>query len=121
MLVGIAAAAFMLLSARTSSASAQKEQATSLLEADPVRVIQSIVPGISVLGAGTILHDGGKVEGLTAAASVLLAAAIGIAVANDQPLSAAMLAVPVATILFFLGLLARRRDASRPPRRGDQR
>ena len=119
MLVGIAAAAFMLLG-QNAVVQYAEQQAPSLLEADPVRVIQSIVLGISVLGAGTILHDGGKVEGLTTAASVLLAAAIGIAVANDQPLFAAVLAVLVAAILFLLGLLERWREGSRPSRPEDE-
>jgi putative Mg2+ transporter-C (MgtC) family protein len=120
MLVGIAAASFMLLG-QNAVAHYAEEQAPSLVEADPVRVIQSIVLGISVLGAGTILHNGGEVEGLTTAASVLLAAAIGIAVANEQPLFAAMLAVLVAAILFLLGLLERNSDGASPSRREDER
>ena len=120
MLVGVAAAAFMLLGQDAVSQYAE-EQPSHLLQADPVRVIQSIVLGISVLGAGTIVHSReGKVEGLTTAASVLLAAAIGIAVAIDQPLFAAALAVVVAVILFLLGLLERWRDGGGPPGREDE-
>ncbi len=114
MLVGIAAAALMLLG-QNAVVQYAEEQAPNLIEADPVRVIQSIVLGISVLGAGTIVHNGGgQVEGLTTAASVLMAAAIGIAVANDQPLFAAALAVLVTLILFVLGLLERWRDRNSP-------
>jgi putative Mg2+ transporter-C (MgtC) family protein len=114
MLVGISAAAFMLLG-RNAVAAYAEEQSPNLIEADPVRVIQSIVLGISVLGAGTIVHSGGgEVEGLTTAASVLLAAAIGIAVANDQVLFGAGLAVLAALILFVIGLLERWRDGSAP-------
>lgn len=120
MLVGIAAAAFMLLGQKAVGEYAEGHSA-NLLESDPVRVIQSIVLGISVLGAGTILHDGGQVEGLTTAASLLLAAAIGIAVANEQPLFAAAIAGLVAAILFVVGRLEQWREGGNPPRRADTR
>ena len=47
------------------------------------RVIQGIITGIGFLGAGTIIHgrDEHSVRGLTTAAAVWLAAAIGIACA----------------------------------------
>jgi putative Mg2+ transporter-C (MgtC) family protein len=47
------------------------------------RVIQGIITGVGFLGAGTIIHgrDERSVRGLTTAASVWLAAAIGIACA----------------------------------------
>ncbi len=50
---------------------------------DPIRIIQAIIVGISFLGAGTILqrNDGGGVEGLTTAASVLASAGVGISLA----------------------------------------
>ncbi|KUK57852.1 MAG: MgtC/SapB transporter [Synergistales bacterium 53_16] len=57
-----------------------------LVQADPVRVIQAIVLGISFIGAGTILQhqERRKVIYLTSAASILFTAAIGIAAALDQ-------------------------------------
>lgn len=55
------------------------------IAADPIRVIQAIVVGISFLGAGTIIHQrGNQVEGLTTAGSIFLTAGIGIAVAVDR-------------------------------------
>ena len=60
----------------------------SLINTDPIRIVEAIVVGISFLGAGTILKDqraGEKdVEGLTTSASILSVAAIGIAVALDD-------------------------------------
>jgi len=56
-----------------------------IVDTDPLRSIGAVVTGISFLGAGTILRrdpDGG-VEGLTTAASLLLAAAVGICVATS--------------------------------------
>jgi putative Mg2+ transporter-C (MgtC) family protein len=53
---------------------------------DPLRIMEAIIAGISFLGAGTIFrHDkSNAIEGLTTAASILFAAAIGISVALHQ-------------------------------------
>jgi putative Mg2+ transporter-C (MgtC) family protein len=50
---------------------------------DPLRIIEAVITGVSFLGAGTIIrrHENGDVEGLTTAASLLLTAGIGLAVA----------------------------------------
>jgi putative Mg2+ transporter-C (MgtC) family protein len=58
----------------------------SLIQADPIRIIEAVVTGISFLGAGTILHHRGenKIEGLTTAASLLFVGALGISVALSQ-------------------------------------
>src|SRR5450631_602076 len=47
---------------------------------DPTRVIQGIVTGIGFLGAGVILKQGFVVRGLTTAASVWVASAIGVVI-----------------------------------------
>jgi putative Mg2+ transporter-C (MgtC) family protein len=53
-----------------------------LVRADPIRLMEAVVTGVSFLGAGTILRrDRGGIEGLTTAASLLLTAAIGSCVA----------------------------------------
>lgn len=44
---------------------------------DPTRVLQGVVGGIGFLGAGSIIHSRGNVEGVTTAASVWVAGAIG--------------------------------------------
>lgn len=48
-------------------------------EGDPSRVAAQIVSGIGFLGGGAILHYGGTVRGLTTAASLWAAAAVGMA------------------------------------------
>jgi putative Mg2+ transporter-C (MgtC) family protein len=54
-------------------------QHLSVVTADgPSRVIQGIVTGIGFLGAGVIIHEGRSVSGLSTAASIWAAAAIGI-------------------------------------------
>jgi putative Mg2+ transporter-C (MgtC) family protein len=54
-------------------------QQPDFVTVDPIRIIEAVVVGISFLGAGTILRhrDEGYIEGLTTAASILVAAAIG--------------------------------------------
>ena len=56
------------------------------ITADPIRITEAIVTGISFLGAGTIFRrkSGEEVQGLTTAASILLCAAVGISVALHQ-------------------------------------
>ncbi|WP_137939888.1 MgtC/SapB family protein [Chitinivorax sp. B] len=48
--------------------------------ADPTRVIQGIVTGIGFLGAGVIMKEGFSISGLTTAASIWSASAIGVMV-----------------------------------------
>ncbi len=50
---------------------------------DPTRMIGQIVTGIGFLGAGTIFKDKDKISGLTTAASLWVAAAIGMGVGAE--------------------------------------
>jgi putative Mg2+ transporter-C (MgtC) family protein len=60
--------------------------ANDILQLDPTRIFVAVVTGISFLGAGTIIRHGvgGKIEGLTTAASLLFCAVIGMGVAYSQ-------------------------------------
>ena len=65
---------------------------------DPRRITAQIVTGVGFLGAGTIIHQGSVVRGLTTAASIWTIAAIGVAVGiGGQGL---ILGVITAVILF---------------------
>jgi putative Mg2+ transporter-C (MgtC) family protein len=86
-----------------------------LVRSDPVRVIEAVVTGVSFLGAGTIIvHRGGssstagRVEGLTTAASILFAAAVGVSVALSQFTLAVGATIMVLLTLRGLGFLQRR-------------
>lgn len=59
---------------------------SSLIQSDPMRIIEAIITGISFLGAGTIFRrkEGEHIEGLTTAASILLSSTVGISVALRQ-------------------------------------
>ncbi len=59
----------------------------TILRADPIRIIEAVVTGVSFLGAGTIIRNRqseDQVEGLTTAASLLLTSALGIGIAVGQ-------------------------------------
>lgn len=77
------------------------------IQADPIRIMEAIITGISFLGAGTIIFKSGdeSVEGLTTAASILFSAAIGITVALQRYILAAILTVIAIVILFGLGYI----------------
>jgi putative Mg2+ transporter-C (MgtC) family protein len=56
------------------------------VSADPIRIIQAIVVGVSFIGAGTVLQIQSeyKIKYLTTAATILFSTGIGIAVALHQ-------------------------------------
>lgn len=83
---------------------------TSLIRADPIRIIEAVITGISFLGAGTIIRHRGEneVEGLTTAASLLFAAAIGITVALQQFLLAGGTTVLILIVLRLLKIAKKR-------------
>lgn len=49
------------------------------LQTDPTRVLAYIISGVGFLGAGTILHSKKTIKGLTTAAAIWAAAAVGAA------------------------------------------
>ena len=62
-----------------------EDTGSSLIQSDPFRIIGAVVYGVSFLGAGTIFRGGSNhVEGLTTAASLLVSAAIGVAIGSRQ-------------------------------------
>lgn len=103
--MGVGAALLVLLG-DVYVARFESEFGGGMVRADPIRLIQAVVVGISFLGAGTILHEGGsRIEGLTTAASILLTAAIGIAVALGAGILAACVTGSVVILLPLLGRL----------------
>ena len=70
------------------------------------RVIQGLVTGVGFIGAGVILHHQGgeyRVAGLTTAASIWVAAALGIACGGGHWLTAALALVLTLVVLTFGG------------------
>lgn len=107
MLVCAASALLMVLGDAVVDAFHQ-DRATQSISADPVRIIQAIVVGISFLGAGTIVYHGkAQVEGLTTAASILLTAGLGIAVGARQFTLAVGVTILALVVLAAVGYLER--------------
>lgn len=104
MIVGAASALFVGL----GLVIVRRFEATEMHDAirsDPVRIIEAIVTGISFIGAGSIIFHRGKdrVEGVTTAASILLSAGIGMAVALDRYIVAIGLTILTLMALFVVG------------------
>jgi putative Mg2+ transporter-C (MgtC) family protein len=74
-LVCLGSALLMLLSIYGFSAFVKEPN----VRLDPARLAAQVIPGIGFLGAGTILRNGFNVTGLTTAASLWVASAIGLA------------------------------------------
>lgn len=68
---------------------------------DSARIAAQVVSGIGFLGAGTILHEGLTIRGLTTAASLWMVSAIGLAVGSGMYFLSA-----VATLLTMITLVS---------------
>lgn len=90
--------------------------AADIIQSDPIRIIEAIITGISFLGAGTIIfrNQDETVEGLTTAASILFASAIGIAVAIEQYLMSGILTLLAILVLLGIGYVERFIKWARP-------
>lgn len=103
-LVSAAAALFVVLG--FSVVEAFRDHEYTAVRSDPIRILQAIVIGVSFLGTGTILQDrSGKVEGLTTAASLLITASLGVAVALGHVSLAAAVTVGLVVLLAGIGQL----------------
>lgn len=95
------------------------ETSDSVLRADPIRIVEAIVTGISFLGAGTIIRRGQDgVEGLTTAASILMTAAVGVGVALERyqvAVGVTLVALVILRVAVLVeGRLARFRHPEKP-------
>ena len=78
---------------------------TLLIGADPTRVIQGIVTGIGFLGAGVIMREGLNISGLTTAASIWAASAIGVMVGVGFYAAAILLTLLSAVCMMWISRL----------------
>ncbi|MDL1911603.1 MgtC/SapB family protein [Chloroflexi bacterium CFX6] len=82
----------------------------------PTRVAANIVTGIGFLGAGAIIREGRRIAGLTTAATIWLAAALGMGIgAGELPFVSASTLMVIVVLLVF-PLLERRIDRMREAR-----
>jgi putative Mg2+ transporter-C (MgtC) family protein len=91
------------------------DNSQAAIRADPIRIIQSVIIGVSFLGAGTIIREraGRHVEGLTTAATLLFVSVIGVCAGLGELVLAVgatgFVVVTVAGLKFFEKWLERRR------------
>lgn len=103
-MVTLGAAGFSLIAAELM---ATLRADVESLEADPLRIIHGVTTGVGFLGAGAIIRAGGQVHGLTTAASIWVAAAVGVAVGLG------FYAVAVGLVVFALIALTAMRSIER--------
>jgi putative Mg2+ transporter-C (MgtC) family protein len=80
---------------------------------DPGRIAAQIVSGLGFIGAGTIIQSRGAVHGLTTAAGLWVAGAIGLAVGAGYWTEAVVTTVALLVILAALRPVARRLSGGR--------
>ncbi|MCE7936195.1 MgtC/SapB family protein [Candidatus Saccharibacteria bacterium CPR2] len=85
----------------------QFSQVSSIVSADPTRILEAVIVGVSFIGAGTVLKSSEthRVYFLTTAASILFSAGVGIVVALGLIKLAIMLALLIVVISRIIGRL----------------
>jgi putative Mg2+ transporter-C (MgtC) family protein len=71
-------------------------------QGDPARIAAQVVTGIGFLGAGCIIQAGGRVTGLTSAATIWVVASIGLLAGSGFPILALLSAAFVSLGLVVL-------------------
>ena len=75
---------------------------------DQTRIAAQIIAGIGFIGAGSILHSRGGVQGVTTAATIFVVAGIGMCAGSGLMIPAALATVLVIFGLLILGILEKR-------------
>ena len=84
---------------------------------DPVRIAANIVTGVGFLGAGAILRGRDGIIGLTTAATIWLAAALGMGIGGGYYLLSCIFTAFVLVVLFIFPIIEARIDNLREVRR----
>jgi putative Mg2+ transporter-C (MgtC) family protein len=83
---------------------------------DPVRVAANIVTGVGFLGAGVLLRDGGRVIGLTTAATIWLSASLGMGIGAADYALTALATAAVLIVLWVFPAIEHRIESAREAR-----
>jgi putative Mg2+ transporter-C (MgtC) family protein len=86
-------------------------------DSDPTRIAANIVTGVGFLGAGVILRDGGKVIGLTTAATIWLTAAVGMGIGGGAYLISGIMVLTAIMVLWLFPGVEHRIDNVREERK----
>jgi putative Mg2+ transporter-C (MgtC) family protein len=105
MLVTLGSATFCIMAFEVGAAMADRYGDSGL---DPMRVLQGVVGGIGFLGAGSIIQSHGNVRGVTTAAGVWIAGALGAACGVGAYVLALISATLTLLVLSVVGWLEHR-------------
>jgi putative Mg2+ transporter-C (MgtC) family protein len=83
------------------------------MNVDAIRLIDGLVGGIGFLGAGTIIRARGHVEGITTAASIWVAGAVGLACGIGEFVLAGLTILAALVALEGLGLVKKQAKPER--------
>jgi putative Mg2+ transporter-C (MgtC) family protein len=96
-------------------------RAETILQIDPLRLVEAVIAGVAFIGAGTIFGEsrrgGETISGITTAASLLVVAVIGVAVGLDYYLAAGAATALALFVLVALSWWERRQLGPTPPGR----
>lgn len=98
MLVGVAAAAYALITLNLVEIYAAREG--DAIRMDPIRLVEALTAGVAFLAAGMIVLTKGEVRNLTTGAVMWLSAAVGLAIGNG------LWAIGALAALLGLGIVA---------------
>ncbi len=77
-------------------------------KSDPARLAAQVISGIGFLGAGAIIREGGDIKGITTAATLWIAAIVGLAIGNGMYFAAAIATIVSIVLLVFLRIFERK-------------
>ena len=106
LLVGTGSCLMMILSVTGFDAFIQNE--SGAIRYDPARIPSYVISGIGFLGAGTIIVHKGSVRGLTTAASIWVAAGLGLVIGIGMYFVALLTTIIVLATLYILEKLEKR-------------
>jgi len=100
MLVSLGAAGFMLVGFEILFATAAGDPSARI---DPTRIVEGVIGGIGFLGAGSIIHGRGSIQGITTGAAIWIAGAIGVACGTGNFILAGLITAVALVIVVGLG------------------
>lgn len=98
MLVSLAACLFTLAALNMANIADLADTA----RADPIRVVEAVTAGVAFIAAGSIIRSGTDIHGVTTAAALWLAGAVGVAIGAGYfalPATAVAIGLIVLTVL----------------------
>jgi putative Mg2+ transporter-C (MgtC) family protein len=117
MLVTLGSATFCLMAFEVGAALSERYGERGV---DPMRVLQGVVGGIGFLGAGSIIQNRGRVQGVTTAAGVWMAGALGAACGVGAYVLAGLSVLCAFLVLTVLARLERLLPREEEPQQPDE-